>query len=312
MMRRIAFLGILGGFLLPMLAAMPASAQATRTWVSGGGDDVNPCSRTAPCKTFAGAISKTAVNGEINCLDPGGFGAVTIAKSVTIDCSGTFGSVLVAGTNGIVINATNAAANDPLRIVRLKGISINGSNAGTRSGLRGVNILSALQVHIENLLIDNFTQQGIADVRTSAGTLFVSRSTIRNNGIAGIGLGSSGGTLNVTIDNVLLEGNTIGIATSANMNILIKQSMISGNATNGLQADGGQITVEGSAISSNNVGVQRSAGTVRLANNDITFNTGNAINGATTSFGFNRIAANGGSGTAPTAAGAASNGLGTQ
>jgi hypothetical protein len=188
-MRRIALSGIVGGFLLPLLAAAPASAQATRTWVSGVGDDVNPCSRTAPCKTFAGAISKTAVDGEINCLDPGGFGAVTITKSITIDCTGTFGSVLAAGTSGIIVNANNAGANDPLRIVRLKGISINGPNGGTRSGIRGVNILSALQVHIENVLIDNFTQQGIADARTNAGRLFVSKTTLRNNGIAGIGLG---------------------------------------------------------------------------------------------------------------------------
>src|ERR1043166_569185 len=102
-MRRIAILAIAAGFALSLLAAAPASAQATRTWVSGVGDDVNPCSRTAPCKTFAGAISKTAIDGEINCLDPGGFGAVTITKSITIDCTGTFGSVLAAGTSGIII-----------------------------------------------------------------------------------------------------------------------------------------------------------------------------------------------------------------
>ena len=59
-MRRIALLALAVGFLAPLLASAPAHAQATRTWVSGVGDDVNPCSRTAPCKTFAGAISKTA------------------------------------------------------------------------------------------------------------------------------------------------------------------------------------------------------------------------------------------------------------
>src|SRR5205823_14903628 len=83
-----------------------AQAQATRTWVSGVGDDANPCSRTAPCKTFAGAISKTADCGEIDALDPGGFGAVTITKSITIDGGGgQVASVLVAGTNGIVVAA---------------------------------------------------------------------------------------------------------------------------------------------------------------------------------------------------------------
>ena len=90
--------------MVAMFVASPAMAQATRTWVSGVGDDVNPCSRTAPCKTFAGAISKTATGGEINCLDPGGFGTVTITKSITIDCTGTFGSTLASGTIGFNIN----------------------------------------------------------------------------------------------------------------------------------------------------------------------------------------------------------------
>src|ERR1700685_513484 len=86
------------------LFALPANAQATRTWVSGVGDDANPCSRTAPCKTFAGAISKTSNCGEIDALDPGGFGALTITKSITIDGGGgQVASVLVVGTNGFVV-----------------------------------------------------------------------------------------------------------------------------------------------------------------------------------------------------------------
>ena len=306
-MRRIALVAIITGFLVPFMAVAPASAQATRTWVSGVGDDVNPCSRTAPCKTFAGAISKTAVNGEIDCLDPGGFGGVTITKSITIDCTFANGSILVAGTNGITINATGSG--DPLRIVRIRGLSINGSNAGTRSGIRGISILSALEVHIDNVVIDNFTQQGIADVRTNSGTLFIANSNLRNNQVAGIGLGASGGTLSVAIDNTLSEGNGIGIATAPSINIMVSRSVISGNATNGIEADGGQITVSNSAISSNNVGVQSSAGTVRLYNNDIMFNTSNGINGPTTSFGLNRITAP--AGTAPTAAGGGTTALGT-
>src|SRR3954462_14905753 len=137
--------------LAPALAlialALPASAsaQATRTWVSGVGDDVNPCSRTAPCKTFAGAISKTANGGEINCLDPGGFGGVTITKSLTIKCHYTEGGVLVSGTNAIVVNAT---ATDK---VTLRGLDINGIGTGAPTSLVGVKVLSAGHVSI----IDN-------------------------------------------------------------------------------------------------------------------------------------------------------------
>src|SRR5436305_8947631 len=100
-----------------------AQAQATRTWVSGVGDDVNPCSRTAPCKTFAGAISKTAAGGEIDCLDPGGFGAVTITKSLLIDCDYTEGGVLGAGTNGINVNDSTTATPGTI-VVYLRGLDI--------------------------------------------------------------------------------------------------------------------------------------------------------------------------------------------
>src|SRR5213078_1342110 len=112
--------------LVVLLVAAPqvASAQATRTWVSGVGDDANPCSRTAPCKTFAGAISKTAASGEINVLDPGGFGGVPITKSITIDGGGFIAGVLVSGTNAIIVNA---GVNDK---VTLRNLNINGLNTG--------------------------------------------------------------------------------------------------------------------------------------------------------------------------------------
>ena len=117
-MKRLAFLlAFFGALLGPFIPSTPARAQASRTWVSGVGDDANPCSRVAPCKTFAGAISKTAPGGEIDCLDPGGFGAVTITKSITIDCgAGQVGSILAAGTNGINVSA---AATDIVRIRNL-------------------------------------------------------------------------------------------------------------------------------------------------------------------------------------------------
>src|ERR671915_2281890 len=134
--------------LLPAIAlialAIPssASAQATRTWVSGVGDDANPCSRTAPCKTFAGAISKTAAKGQINCLDPGGFGGVTITKAIAIKCHYTEGGVLVSGTNAIVVNA---GTNDR---VTLRGLDINGIGTGAQTSLTGIKVLNAARVNI--------------------------------------------------------------------------------------------------------------------------------------------------------------------
>src|SRR4051794_5850864 len=142
---------LLMSFLVLLTLSATAQAQATRTWVSGVGDDANPCSRTAPCKTFAGAISKTATGGEINVLDPGGFGGVTITKAITISSEGFEAGVLVSGTNAIIVNAPTTAN------VVLRGLDIEG--LGT--GLVGIKVLAAGNVHVENCTINNFTQNGI-------------------------------------------------------------------------------------------------------------------------------------------------------
>src|SRR5258705_10189428 len=143
--------------------AAVTQAQATRTWVSGVGDDVNPCSRTAPCKTYAGAISKTAKDGEISTLDPGGFGAVTITKSITINGGGGgqgYGSILASLTNGIIINITDAA--DVRKTVRLDWLNINGAS----TGINGIRFLAGNTLFVENTLIDCFTGNGIDGLHT--------------------------------------------------------------------------------------------------------------------------------------------------
>src|SRR5947199_5258577 len=166
---------LLLSFLVLLTLSAAAQAQATRTWVSGVGDDANPCSRPAPCKTCAGAISKTAAGGEINVLDPGGFGAVTITKSITISSESFEAGVLVSGTNGIVISAANTD------FVVLRGLDIEG--LGT--GLSGIKVLSVGSLHVEKCTINNFTQSGIEFVPTSAtvitNQLYVSNSIVRNN-----------------------------------------------------------------------------------------------------------------------------------
>src|SRR5271163_2177185 len=132
--------------LILCLGSGTASAQATRSWVSGVGDDANPCSRTAPCKTWAGAISKTAAAGEIDCLDPGGFGAVTITISITLSCQSGIGGVLVAGTNGITVNLSAGG------YVTLKGLDINGLGP-TGGALAGVKMAGGGSLTIEDCII---------------------------------------------------------------------------------------------------------------------------------------------------------------
>lgn len=300
-MRRIALLALAIGFFVPFLASAPAQAQATRTWVSGVGDDVNPCSRTAPCKTFAGAISKTAAAGEINCLDPGGFGAVTITKSITLNCSDTIGSILVAGTNAIVIAA---AATDK---VTLRHIQIQGVN----SGIAGVRIQTAAAVTIEDCVITEFTQQGIADVRTNANSkLFVRNSVISHNGSTGIATAATSPN-NVVVDNTLSVGNLTGIAVGSGTSAMVTRSVMSGNGT-GIQADaGGGINADSVVISNNTTTGVVSSNNIRLSNSDITFNT-TGFSGAWVSYGNNRLQGNNSLGTAPTAAGGVVNNLGEQ
>lgn len=317
-MRKIALsVMVLGTMLAPMLMAAPAQAQATRTWVSGVGDDVNPCSRTAPCKTFAGAISKTAINGEINCIDPGGFGALTITKSITLDCIHVWGSILASNVSGITVNLTTTTTADPLQTVRIRGITINGAGScgagcGTRTGLNGINIIKATAVFVENVVIDGFTQQGIRDARTAGGRLVVQDTTIRGAAGAGVQVIATGTGTSVTLENVNSNANGFGVAVGSPNKMMVNRSAFTGNVSAGVEADAGaQLTVDDSVISNNVGNGVQAAGTVRLSNNDIAFN-GTGITGATLSFGNNRIAGNTAVGTAPTAIGAASSDRGQQ
>jgi Right handed beta helix region len=211
----------------------PGHAQATRTWVSGVGDDANPCSRTAPCKTFAGAISKTTGPGEIDCLDPGGFGALTITKPITIDCEAVSnGGVLVAGTNGIVIALSTAGT------VNLIGLDFNGLGPGGTPGLNGVSIVSSAATAV---LIRNCKIYGFTSGTTSAG----------------IAVSSSGAGTSVVVDNVVITTNSIGIAVTptASANVAVRQSTIINNNTGiNVQPSGsthGGATVENSTIDFN-------------------------------------------------------------
>jgi hypothetical protein len=283
-----------------LAAVSGVNAQATRTWVSGVGDDANPCSRTAPCKTFAGAISKTAAGGEINCIDAGGFGAVTITKAITIDGGGVHASILSSGTNGVVVNA---AATD---VVVLRNLSING--AGT--GLNGVNILKAKNVLIENCQISGVTQVGINVVPNTAGAsvivhvnnsylrkctvggifakpsvagivAFVHLEDVHANANTGFGVRAElGGS--ITASNSVASRNggdgfsTFNATGAAGASLFLKGCVASGNGGNGVHSNGANslVCVESSMINLNNgKGFARPSGTLQSSgNNAVIFN----------------------------------------
>jgi hypothetical protein len=278
-------------------AVTAAEAQATRTWVSGVGDDANPCSRTAPCKTYAGAISKTAAGGIISTLDPGGFGAVTITKSITIEGTGTLGHILNASVNGVIINA---AATD---VIVLRDLSIHG--AGT--GLNGVRILQAAEVYLQNVNIQNQAGDGV-DIAVGSGTaakVDIQRCHIINNTGKGIEVIPTGGaTVKLTVSESEVSGNTShGIDVTGNNNTAaISNSKITHNNI-GVQVQLGTSTafVESSLIAYNQTGVTSGlagqAPVIRLSRNMIVGNTTNGLAGAGTTVGFsnNTIVGNGGS-----------------
>ena len=292
---------------LLVLATAPAQAQATRTWVSGVGDDVNPCSRTAPCKTFAGAISKTAAGGEINCLDPGGFGGVTITKSMTISCEAGTAGVLVSSTNGILINAL------PTDYVFLKGLDIEGLGGSTSaSGLNGVRVISAGLVHIEDCVIRDFKAAapngfGIQLTSSAALTFVVQRTTLFNNGTGGTGGGiqvaPTGGVTNGVVSKVVMNRNVNGLVGDGfggggGFNVTLRDSAISGSPSNGVLVTSSALSsvmIDRSTIANSGTGLatQNAGAFIRVGSSSITGN-GTATTGAgVLSYGNNQINGNG-------------------
>jgi hypothetical protein len=256
-MRKISLpLRISGAMLTAFLLSSGAQAQATRTWVSGVGDDANPCSRTAPCKTFAGAISKTAPGGEINALDPGGFGAVTITKAITIDGGGQIAGVLVSGTNGIIVSA------GPTDVVTLRNLRING--LGT--GLNGIRYLTGAALHVQNCNIFEFTQDGIDVATTNANAaLFVNDTFVTNNG-NGVEIAPTAGNVRSVLVHVWAQDNSgFGIALHPSAGIgagtVVNESSAVTNGT-GIDVIGGKLFLGNSVIAKNNVGVSINGGTV--------------------------------------------------
>lgn len=252
---------------LMLVLSQSAAAQATRTWVSGVGDDANPCSRTAPCKTFAGAISKTAAGGEINAIDSGGFGAVTITKSIVIDGAGVMASILSSGTTGVIVNA---GVND---VVTIRNVSINGST----TGLNGIRYLQGKELHVEGVVLENFTQKGI-DVSTSTGNgngaLFVRDTIIRNasNSVNGGAIQIkpiAPSTVDASLDNVRMDSNKFGIRVEDNAKATVRNSVVSNSIGNGYLAvsasAAAEIFIENSIADGNNAAAIFTSGNAAIA-----------------------------------------------
>jgi hypothetical protein len=247
------FLRVVAVSALVCLTGSLAFGQATRTWVSGVGDDANPCSRTAPCKTFAGAISKTLAGGEIDVLDPGGFGAVTITKSISIEADGLIAGVLVSGTNGIVVNA------GPTDVVVLRGLTIEGLGVS----LAGIEFVSGGSLFVEGCKINAFTT-GISITPSSGQSqMFIDDTTVRNSQQDGILVSPTGSaSVTGTLDRVRLENN----------------------GASGLEADASgttqtQLTLENSTSASNATGVLASGfrATVLLSSDTLVGNGSNTL-----------------------------------
>ncbi len=306
-MRISVVLALTGALCLPLLHAAPAQAQATRTWVSGGGDDANPCARTAPCKSFIGAISKTAAGGEINCLDSGGFGGLTITKSIIISCEAGTAGVAVSKTNGITVAV---AATDT---VTLRGLDIDGGG----TGLIGISFTKAGALHVEKCIIRGFASGaalGISFAPTAAGELYVEDSYISDNGTGTTGGGifvqpAAGGSALAVLNRVSTNNNIVGVRAdgtgNAGVKLSIQSSTSAGSAFGGIvaiaPAGGGTVSVlvDQSDISNNGangLAADGAAATLRFARSIVTGNgtSVTAVNGATLlSYGDNDIDGNG-------------------
>jgi hypothetical protein len=237
------------------LLSSAAQAQASRTWVSGVGDDANPCSRTAPCKTFAGAISKTAPGGEIDALDPAGYGAVTITKAITIDGGGgQVASVLVSGTNAIIVAA---GATD---VVTLRNLRINGFS----TGLNGIYFQSGAALHVENCYVFGFTDDAIHVGTSAASALFVDDTFLTHNG-NGIQIAPTTANVKSMLVRVRALGNSgfgfyLNPGVGANAGTVIDDSSALGNGMAGIGVTGATLYLGNSVIVRNNQGVAVTGG----------------------------------------------------
>jgi hypothetical protein len=294
-MRKIALsLAVLAANLLPALYSAPARAQNFHSWISHSGNATSNCVLIAPCSSFNRALSQTRNTGQIGCLDSGSFGQMNITISVIIDCAG---AVVAPDSDQGAVCASAIVINAPGRFVTLRGLHIAGSDPCQNNGIE---IQAATGVFIEDCVIEYWVNNGILDKRTTGQTTLVVRNTmLRFNGSSGI-VAAGAPRNSVVLENVQSIGNDgFGIAVATGNNVVISRSVMSRNGVAGIEADpGATLVVENTKISHNASYGIVAAGTITLANSDISFNN-SSISGSTSSYGNNRIFDNG-PGDAPT------------
>jgi hypothetical protein len=263
-----------------------AAHAQTRTWVSGTGSDANPCSRTAPCQTFAGAFSKTGTNGEISALDPSGFGTINITKSITINGDGTLASILNAGTTGIIVNITTNLTTDK---VVIRNVSIQGAGTGTD----GVRVIDGAEVILDNITIGGFTDAGVDVTQSQSGNVFLKNVRI-SKGAVGVRVQSTAGTVSGTLENVAIDGMTShGVDGVNNTALVFRNVEASRCGGSGFRSSAATVNmaIENSVSSGNNFGFEAVLGNLRIANSGMFFNNTNCTN-SVLSAGNNRSAGN--------------------
>lgn len=306
------------GFLLKFVVVLSillsagavAQAQATRTWVAssaGGGDDVNPCSRTAPCKTFAGAISKTKEGGEIDVVDPDSYGSVSITKAITID-GGTgagWAGILVSGGNGsagIIVNTGGDHA-DNAKVI-LRNLTINGAKQITGGfGDIGIRVLKVSELHIDHVNIENCNSQGINIDGADAINVYINHVSL-NHDVTGVRVNTAAGFVATAyLDDVSIQGNNNGLNAVANAFAVIRNSYFAENRGTTLGAvkvsTGCTVSLENNMFAGNNIAVNvDSGGTANISNNSFYGNVA-ALSGSgtiATATNSNKFAANGSDG----------------
>jgi hypothetical protein len=252
---------------LALATALPitsAQAQITRSFVSAAsGSDSNPCSRTAPCRSFQHAHDVTNAGGEINTLDPGGYGSVTITKSISIVSGlGEAGVLVPSGADGITVNA---GPNDK---ISLRGLVIEGAGVGTH----GILFLSGRSLSVLSCFIRNVTNQPIKFEAQVSSSLFISDTTLSDSGDAGLWIVPiKPVTVSATLNRVQVINNTYGIwadttygSGAATINAAVMSSVIAGNSSSAFNvypnSQGGNVTVV-------------------VRNSDVVNNGGNAFEG---------------------------------